>query len=224
MGIPTAVSTSNPLQELHKYGQSVWLDYIRRSLITSGELKRLIEQDGLRRRDVQSRRFSKRPSPAAPITPTHCSSCKSAKTWMPMAHLREPRHSRHPGRRRHAAARVRAHQEARRLRQPGVSPFLAHDTEGTIEEARRLWKAVNRPNLMVKVPGTTEGIPAFQQLISEGINVNVTLLFSQSVYEQVADAYIAGLKKARRRWRSRATSPASPASSSAASTAWWTPY
>ena len=77
-----------------------------------------------------------------------------------------------------------------------VSPTLAHDTQGTIEEARRLWKAVRRPNVMVKVPGTPEGIPAIQQLISEGININVTLLFAQEAYEQVAEAYIAGLEAA----------------------------
>jgi transaldolase/glucose-6-phosphate isomerase len=76
-----------------------------------------------------------------------------------------------------------------------VSPHLARDTPGTLEEARRLWKAVNRPNLMIKVPGTKEGIPAFEQLISEGININVTLLFSQDVYQRVAEAYIGGLEK-----------------------------
>ncbi len=76
-----------------------------------------------------------------------------------------------------------------------VSPYLARDTQGTIEEARRLWKAVNRPNVMIKVPGTAEGIPAFEQLISEGININVTLLFSQVVYQRVAEAYIRGLEK-----------------------------
>jgi transaldolase len=75
-----------------------------------------------------------------------------------------------------------------------VSPGLAHKTKETVEEARRLWKAVGRENVMIKVPGTVEGIPAFQQLISEGINVNVTLLFAQDVYEQVAEAYIAGLE------------------------------
>src|SRR5271156_6857950 len=75
-----------------------------------------------------------------------------------------------------------------------VSPFLAKDTEGTIKDARRLWKAVNRPNLMVKVPATLEGIPAIQLLISEGININVTLLFALEMYEKVALAYIAGLK------------------------------
>ena len=76
-----------------------------------------------------------------------------------------------------------------------VSPFLARDTEGTFKDARRLWKAVNRPNLMVKVPATPRGIPAIEQLISEGINVNVTLLFAQEMYEKVALAYIAGLQK-----------------------------
>ncbi|MGH7936651.1 MAG: transaldolase, partial [Chthoniobacterales bacterium] len=75
-----------------------------------------------------------------------------------------------------------------------VSPYLAHKTQETIEEARRLWKAVGRENLMIKIPGTSEGIPAFQQAISEGINVNVTLLFAQDVYERVARAYIAGLE------------------------------
>ena len=76
-----------------------------------------------------------------------------------------------------------------------VSPYLAHDPEGTLEEARRLWKTVARDNVMIKVPGTPEGIPAFRQLISEGINVNVTLLFAQEVYEKVAAAYIDGVEK-----------------------------
>ena len=76
-----------------------------------------------------------------------------------------------------------------------VSPYLARDTQGTLHEARRLWQAVSRPNVMIKVPGTKEGIPAFQQLIGEGINVNVTLLFSQEVYQQVADAYVAGVEQ-----------------------------
>src|SRR4029077_2198924 len=74
-----------------------------------------------------------------------------------------------------------------------VSPLLANDTAGTLQEARRLWKTVGRENLMVKVPATPEGIPAIRQLISEGINVNLTLLFSRDVYEQVAKAYIEGL-------------------------------
>ena len=83
-----------------------------------------------------------------------------------------------------------------------VSPYLARDTKGTLEEARRLWKAVGRENVMIKIPGTAEGIPAFQQAISEGININVTLLFAQDVYVKVAEAYIAGLEQfAEERWR-----------------------
>src|SRR5207247_9487631 len=74
-----------------------------------------------------------------------------------------------------------------------VSPYLARDTQGTLEEARRLWKAVDRPNVMIKVPGTAEGIPAFEQLIGEGMNINVTLLFSQEVYQRVPEAYVRGV-------------------------------
>ncbi len=99
-----------------------------------------------------------------------------------------------------------------------VSPYLAHETEGTIDEARRLWKSVSRDNVMIKVPGTPEGLPAIQQLISEGINVNVTLLFAQEVYEQVAEAYIAGLEQLVAGAAIRAGWPAWPVSSSAAST------
>ena len=74
-----------------------------------------------------------------------------------------------------------------------VNPHLAHDTQGTVKEARRLWGAVNRPNVFIKVPATVEGLPAIRQLISEGINVNVTLLFGLPRYRQVAEAYIAGI-------------------------------
>ena len=75
-----------------------------------------------------------------------------------------------------------------------VSPYLANDTKGTLEEARRLWKAVNRPNLMIKVPGTPEGLPAIRQLLEEGLNINITLLFAQSTYEKVADAFTEALE------------------------------
>ena len=75
-----------------------------------------------------------------------------------------------------------------------VSPYLARKTQETIDEARRLWKTVQRENVMIKVPGTAEGLPAIRQLIGEGININVTLLFAQEVYEKVAEAYIAGLE------------------------------
>ena len=96
-----------------------------------------------------------------------------------------------------------------------VSPYLAHKTQETLDEARRLWKRVGRENLMVKVPGTPEN-PAFQQLISEGININVTLLFAFDVYVRVAEAYIAGLEAFAKGGGDIAASPAWPAFSSAA--------
>src|SRR5439155_13787251 len=76
-----------------------------------------------------------------------------------------------------------------------VSPLLAHDTDNSIAQARRLWAAVNRPNVMIKIPATPEGIPAVQTLIAEGININVTLIFSQETYDQVAEAFISGLEQ-----------------------------
>src|SRR4029079_17992656 len=76
-----------------------------------------------------------------------------------------------------------------------VSPYLARDMKGSLEEARRLWKSVGRENVMVKIPGTAEGLPAIQQALSEGININITLLFAQEVYVKVAEAYIAGLEQ-----------------------------
>ena len=194
MGTPTAVSTTNSLQELHKYGQSVWLDYIRRSLITSGELKRLVEEDGLGGVTSNPAIFEKAITGSTDYADALLD-LQKRKDLDPMAiyemlaieDIQD------------AADTLRVVYD-RTNRRDGyvsleVSPFLAHDTEGTIHDARRLWRAVDRPNLMVKVPATAEGIPAVQQLISEGININVTLLFSQQVYEKVALAYIAGLKK-----------------------------
>jgi transaldolase / glucose-6-phosphate isomerase len=184
----------NPLKELLKYGQSVWLDYIRRKLITSGELKRLIEEDGLRGMTSNPSIFEKAIAGSTDYT-DFLNSLKGRTDLDAKA--------------RYELLAIRDIQDATDLLRPvyaeakrkdgfvslEVSPYLAHDTNGTIAEARRLWKAVSRDNVMIKVPGTPEGLPAIQQLISEGINVNVTLLFSQQVYEQVADAYIAGLEQ-----------------------------
>ena len=184
----------NPLKQLLQYGQSVWLDYIRRNLITSGELKRLIEEDGLRGMTSNPSIFEKAIAGSTDYT-DFLNSLKGRTDLDAKA--------------RYELLAIRDIQDATDLMRPvydeakrkdgfvslEVSPYLAHDTEGTIAEARRLWKSVGRDNVMIKVPGTPEGLPAIKQLISEGINVNVTLLFSQQVYEQVADAYIAGLEK-----------------------------
>ena len=183
----------NPLKDLLKFGQSVWLDYIRRDLMTTGELKRLIEEDGLRGMTSNPAIFEKAISDSNLYDDILHS--LAGKNLTPIAKfealaIRDIQD---------AADGLRAVFDASKG-QDGfvsleVSPYLARDTQGTIEEARRLHKAVGRPNVMIKVPGTTEGLPAFQQLTAEGINVNVTLLFSQQVYEQIAEAYVAGLEQ-----------------------------
>jgi transaldolase / glucose-6-phosphate isomerase len=179
---------------LQKYGQSVWLDYIRRSLITSGELKRLIEEDGLRGITSNPSIFEKAISGSTDyadiLGALQGESNLDAKARYEQLAIRDIQD---------AADMLRPVYDESKRRDGyvslEVSPYLARDTKGTLEEARRLWKSVNRPNVMIKVPGTAEGIPAFQQLISEGININVTLLFAQEVYEQVAEAYVAGLEQ-----------------------------
>jgi len=183
----------NRLLALQVFGQSVWLDYIRRSLITSGELRRLIDNDGLRGVTSNPAIFEKAIAGSADyreVFETPGARTTDAKTLYEKIAVRDIQDA--------ADALRPVYEET--LKRDGyvsleVSPFLAHDTPGTLEEARRLWQAVGRDNLMIKIPATTRGIPAVHQLISEGINVNVTLLFAQEVYEQVAEAYIAGLEK-----------------------------
>lgn len=193
-GIVENAKAVNPLVDLLKFGQSVWLDYIRRDLITTGELKRLIDEDGLRGMTSNPTIFEK----AISGSTEYADLLKSLKQ---NANL--------DAKARFEALEIRDIQDAADILRPvftstkgrdgyvsiEVSPYLARDTQGTISEARALWKAVNRENIMVKVPGTVEGLPAFQQLISEGININVTLLFSQDMYQKIAEAYIAGLEQ-----------------------------
>ncbi len=193
-GILETAKATNPLIGLQKFGQSIWLDYIRRDLLTGGELKRLIEQDGLRGMTSNPAIFEKAIADST-LYDDVLKSLQSRTDLNPTA--------------RYEILAIRDIQDAADILRPvcdstkqrdgyvslEVSPYLARDTQGTLNEARRLWKAVGRPNIMIKVPGTKEGIPAFQQLISEGINVNVTLLFSQEVYQNVADAYVAGVEQ-----------------------------
>ncbi len=182
---------ANPLRGLAEFGQSVWLDYIRRSLITSGELKRLVVEDGLRGVTSNPAIFEKAivgSTDYAEVIASAETASLDPKALYEKIAIKDVQD---------AADILRAVWEESKYRDGyvslEVSPLLAHDTAGTLQEARRLWKAVDRANLMVKVPATPEGIPAIRQLISEGINVNVTLLFSRDVYEQVAKAYIEGL-------------------------------
>src|SRR2546423_3540050 len=183
----------NSLKDLQKYGQSVWLDYIRRQLITSGELQRLIDEDALRGITSNPSIFEKAISGSTDY-----------------ADLLKSLHTRNDldAKARYEILAIRDIQDATDLLRPvyqsskrrdgyvslEVSPYLARDTQGTLEEARRLWKEVGRENVMIKVPGTAEGVPAFEQLIGEGMNINVTLLFSQEVYQRVAEAYVRGVE------------------------------
>lgn len=183
----------NSLKQLSNLGQSVWLDYIRRDLIDSGELKRMVNDDGLYGMTSNPAIFEK----AIAGSNDYATSLKelSKKKELKPKGIYESLAIKDI----QDAADILLNKYQETSSRDGyvsleVSPLLASDTKATIDEAKRLWKLVNRKNLMVKVPGTKEGIPAIRELIASGININVTLLFSQAVYEQVADAYIAGLE------------------------------
>ena len=183
----------NPLTELQRYGQSVWLDYIRRSLITGGELRRLLDEDGLRGVTSNPAIFEKAIAGSTDyegqlkeLTKRRDLDAKAAYEILAIHDIQD------------VADILRPIYESSGKRDGyvslEVSPDLAHDTQGTLDEARRLWKAVDRVNVMIKVPATPAGIPAIKALIGDGINVNVTLLFALEAYEAVAEAYIAGLE------------------------------
>ena len=181
------------LRALQGCGQSVWLDYIRRSLLTSGELTHLIEADGLRGVTSNPAIFEKAITGSTDyveILQSLAPQYRDAKSLYEQVAIRDIQDAADVL--RPVYEETQAHDGYVSLE---VSPYLARDTAGTLAEARRLWRQVDRPNVMIKVPATPEGIPAIEQLISEGINVNVTLLFAQEAYEQVAQAYIAGLER-----------------------------
>jgi transaldolase/glucose-6-phosphate isomerase len=186
------ITTTNPLVEVLGQGQSIWYDNIRRSLITSGELERMIEEDGLRGVTSNPAIFEK----AITGSTDYVGGIQElggqgldAKGLFEQLAMRDIQD---------AADLLRQVFDESDRRDGYVSlevaPTLANDTDGTIAEAVRLWEAVDRENLMIKVPATPAGIPAVRALIARGINVNVTLLFSTAAYEQVAEAYLAGLE------------------------------
>ncbi|MGA7358006.1 MAG: transaldolase [Candidatus Sulfotelmatobacter sp.] len=192
-GVLETAKATNPLKSLLNYGQSMWLDYIRRDLFTSGNLKKMIAEDGLRGMTSNPSIFEK----AIGDSSLYDDMLKSLASRPDLNATA-----------RYEQIAIRDIQDAADILKPvyesskyhdgfvslEVSPLLALKTQETIDEGRRLWKAVGRENVMIKVPGTAEGLPAIRQLIGEGININVTLLFAQEVYEQVAEAYIAGLE------------------------------
>jgi transaldolase/glucose-6-phosphate isomerase len=179
-------------------GQSVWFDNMRRGLLTSGEFERMVREDGLSGVTSNPSTFEKAivgsteydealaEVRTAAALDAKAPDPKSVYEGLAIADLRQ------------AADVLRLICEETNAVDGYVSmevaPDLAHDTGGTVAEAQRLWAAVDRPNLMIKVPGSEEGIPAIRQLIGQAINVNITLLFSTVVYEQVVEAYLAGLE------------------------------
>jgi transaldolase len=183
---------SNPLNLLAALGQSVWLDYIHRDLFSSGQLRAMIEQDSLTGMTSNPAIFEKA---IAQSNAYDQEILALSSRGLDTLGVYEQLSLQDVGR---AADEFRSVFDATRGADGFVSlevnPHLAHDTAGTVAEARRLWAALNRPNVFIKVPGTRAGLAAIQQLISEGISINVTLLFSLARYRQVIDAYLAGLE------------------------------
>lgn len=185
--------STNPLIELTKLGQSIWNDNIERKLITSGELKRLIDEDGLSGVTSNPAIFEKaiagsdlyadqlRELATQGKSPTEIYEGLAIRDIQMTADVLKEVYDRTAG--------------ADGFVSLECSPLLANDTAGTIEEARRLWGLLDRPNVMIKIPGTQAGMPAIEQCIYEGININITLLFSLQAYEQTMEAYIRGLER-----------------------------
>jgi transaldolase / glucose-6-phosphate isomerase len=183
----------NPLKSLEKFGQAIWLDYLRRNLVTSGELKRMIDDDGLKGMTSNPSIFEKAivggAEYAADLERLHAEGNLDAMTIYERLAIKDIQ----------SAADVLRTVYNQTDKRDGyvsmeVSPYLARETENTLNEARRLWKTIDRPNIMIKIPGTVEGLPAIRQALSEGINVNITLLFAQQRYEEVTEAFMAGLE------------------------------
>lgn len=183
----------NPMQQLTRLGQSAWYDFITRDLMRSGELARLIREDGLRGMTSNPTIFEKAIGGSSDYDADIQALAKAGKSTEQIVE----------------AVMIADVQAACDIFRPiydesghgdgtvsiEVSPTLAHDTHGTIDAARRLWKTVNRANVMIKIPGTLEGLPAITQALADGINVNITLLFSIERYKQVINAFRAGLEQ-----------------------------
>ena len=183
---------ANPLVQLARHGQSFWLDNISRDLICSGRLRRLIDEDGLKGMTSNPAIFEKAIAGSADydedIGQLAAQGRNAVEIYETLA-ISDIRQAADQ-----LSAVYDATDGADGYVSLEVSPELADDTAGTVAEARRLWKEVDRRNVMIKVPATRAGVPAVRRLIGEGLNINVTLLFSRAVYETVAEAYISGLE------------------------------
>jgi transaldolase / glucose-6-phosphate isomerase len=183
---------TNPLKALLEYGQSPWMDYVRRDLLTSGQLKKYIDDDGLRGMTSNPSIFEKAITGSnlyADILNASETKKLDANGVFEKIAFRDIQD----------ACDIFKPVYTESKRRDGyvsleVSPFLGYDTKATIDEVHRLWKNVNHPNVMIKIPGTPEGLPAIRQCLEEGININITLLFAQSAYEKVAEAFLSALE------------------------------
>lgn len=186
---------TSALRQLHAAGQAVWLDFLDRKFLAEGGLRRLIEDDALTgvtsnpsifekamgHGDAYDEGFKAWLAEAGPdASATEIYEAQAIRDIQAAADDLRPVYDRLRGKDGYVSLEV--------------SPNLANDTQATIAQARRLWAAVGRPNLMVKVPGTAAGVPAIRQLIEDGLNINVTLLFAQDAYRAVAEAFVAGLE------------------------------
>jgi transaldolase/transaldolase/glucose-6-phosphate isomerase len=184
---------SNRVKKIHDFDQSIWLDFIDRKIMNTGELQKLIDEDGVRGITSNPAIFEKAISSSSDYDDDIKKYAKEKENNEDLFY----------------ALAIKDIQRAADMMLPvyneevsgadgyvslEVSPLLAKDTEGTIQQARELWKLVDRKNVMIKIPGTAEGLPAIRTAISEGININVTLLFGLQRYEEVTEAYISGLE------------------------------
>ncbi|TMC85166.1 MAG: transaldolase [Chloroflexi bacterium] len=184
---------TNPLLQLKELGQSVWYDNIDRSQLASGQFQRMLDEDGVVGVTANPTIFEKSISAGHAYDEQIDQLIREGKSTneiyealiitdiQTVADVLRPIYEQTNGHDGYVSLEV--------------SPDLAHDTEATLSEVRRFWKMVNRPNLMIKIPGTSEGLPAILQSLTEGINVNITLIFSIDTYRKVADAYISALEK-----------------------------
>jgi len=196
MSDPTPVARPNPLLELPRLGQSVWLDFIRRRMLDNGELARMVREDGLRGVTSNPAIFEKAIGSGDEYS-GHIVAVAPTVGFVPRRIYEELAVE---DVRRAAdilAGVYRESEGADGFVSLEVAPDLANDTDGTVAEARRLWYAVKRPNLMIKVPGTRAGFGAVRTLLSEGINVNITLLFSRGAYAKVVEQHVAALETRR---------------------------
>jgi transaldolase / glucose-6-phosphate isomerase len=184
----------NRLRELAEKGQQVWLDFLSRQIIENGYLQRLIDEDGLAGITSNPSIFEKAIGETdlyddrmTPLVGDGTRSLSAIYEHLVVADIADaadmlrPVYDKTEGRAGFVSLEV--------------SPYLAMETDATMMEARRLWTAVQRENIFIKVPGTKPGIPAIRQLLAEGLNINITLLFSQAVYEDVVEAYLAALER-----------------------------